>query len=220
MDQEAHPVSDKTPALHIVHCMLTLLFVLVALHVLRRGVRAPGADRRDRVDHLLHFAMAAAMAIMPWSLGRSLTGRTTVVLCAAATLWFPLTALYRRTRGTAAAIAGRLPPAAGMAAMAWMSRTPHGGAAPAHETLARGVPVAHHTAAHGPAASASMTAALVTAALTLCLLGFAVRSLMRPMPALRTATGTAHRAAAADPYGHVRDGAMALGTAVMLVLPH
>ncbi|WP_246885043.1 DUF5134 domain-containing protein [Streptomyces sp. GESEQ-4] len=177
--------------------MLTLLFVLVALHVLRRGVRAPGADSLDRVDHLLHFAMAAAMAIMPWSLGRSLTGRTTVVLCAAATLWFPLTALYRRATGTVAAIAGRLPPAAGMAAMAWMSRTPH-----------------------GPAAGASMTAALVTTALTVCLLGFAVRSLMRPMPALRTAAGTAHRAAAADPYGHVRDGAMALGTAVMLVLPH
>lgn len=220
MDQEAHPVSDKTPAALIVHCMLTLLFVIVALHVLRRGVRSPGADGRDRVDHLLHFAMAAAMAIMPWSLGRSLTGRTTMLLCAAATLWFPLTALYRRTTGRVAAIAGRLPSAAGMAAMAWMSRMPHGGAAPAHETVAGGVPVAHHTAAQGAAASGSMTADLVTAALTLCLLGYAVRSLLRSMPTLRTAAGTAHRAAAADPYGHVRDGAMALGTAVMLVLPH
>ncbi len=219
MYQEAPTVSDKTPALHVVHCMLTLLFALVALHALRQGVRSPGAGRRDRVDHLLHFAMATAMAAMPWSLGPP-SGRTMTVLFTAAALWFPLTALHHRTVGTVSALAGRLPPAVGMAAMAWMSRTPDGRGAPAHETLAGGVPAAHHSAAHGHAANASVTAAVITVALTACLLGLAVRSLTRPMPALRTATDTAHRAAAADPYGHVRDGAMSLGTAVMLLLPH
>ncbi|WP_454315278.1 DUF5134 domain-containing protein [Streptomyces phaeoluteigriseus] len=199
--------------------MLTLLFVLVALHVMRQGVRSPGAGRRDRVDHLLHFAMATAMAAMPWSLGPSVSGRTMTVLFAAAALWFPLTALHHRRPGSAAVLPGRLPSAVGMAAMAWMSRTPDGRVAPAHEALAGGVPAAHHPAAHGHT-STSVTAAVVTAFLTACLLGFAVRSMMRPMPALRTAKGTAHRAAAADPYGHVRDGAMALGTAVMLFLPH
>lgn len=79
--------------------------------------------------------------------------------------------------------------------------------------------MAHHTAAHGRAADASTTATLVTVVLTVCLLGCALRSSTRPMPALRTSTDPAHRAAATDPYGYVRDGAMSLGTAVML-LPH
>jgi hypothetical protein len=167
------------------------------------------------VDHLLHFAMATAMAAMPWSLGPPLPGRTMTVLFTAAALWFPLTALHHRTEVRVRALAGRLPPAAGMAAMAWMSRTSDGRVAPAHETLAGGVP-----AAHGHAVNASVTAAVITVALTVCLLGLAVRSLTRPMPALRTAADTVHRAAAADPYGHARDGAMSLGTAVMLLLPH
>ncbi|MFG3265829.1 DUF5134 domain-containing protein [Streptomyces bobili] len=227
-------MSDRTPALDAVHGMLTLLFTVVALHVLWHGVRSSGAGRRDRVDLFLHFAMAAAMAAMPWSLGRPLSGPATAVIFTAAALWFPLTAfrpvrpfqpsgpLRRRTAtaGTAALFADRLPPAAGMAAMAWMSRNPPGGAASAPETLASGVQAAHHTAAQGHAAAASTTATLVTAVLTVYLLACAIRSLTRPMPALRTATDTAHRAAATDPYGHVRDGAMSLGTAVMLLLPH
>ncbi|MEV6176749.1 hypothetical protein [Streptomyces sp. NPDC052015] len=40
------------------------------------------------------------------------------------------------------------------------------------------------------------------------------------MPSLRSATDAAHRAAATDPYGHSREGAMALGTALMLLMPH
>jgi hypothetical protein len=192
--------------------MLTLLFAVVTLHVLWHGVRSAGAGRRDRVDLLLHCAMAAAMAAMPWSYGPSLSGRAATVFFTAAALWFLLTA------HPAAVFAGRLTPAVGMAAMAWMSRTPPGAAS---ETVAAaGVPAAHHTAAHGHAADASTTATLVTVILTVYLLGCALRSLTRPMPALRTATDPAHRAAAADPYGHVRDGAMSLGTAVMLLLPH
>lgn len=137
-------MSDRTPALDGLHYMLTLLFTLVALHALWQGVRSPGAARRDRVDHLLHFTMATAMAAMPWSFYRPLSGRTTTVLFASAALWFPLTALHRRRAGTVAAIAGRLPPAVGMAAMAWMSRTPLDLVVPAHEALAGDVPAAHH----------------------------------------------------------------------------
>ncbi|MFD6961136.1 DUF5134 domain-containing protein, partial [Streptomyces venezuelae] len=60
---------DRTPALDAVHGMLTLLFAAVALHMLWHAVRSPGAGRRDRVDLVLHCAMAAAMAAMPWSPG-------------------------------------------------------------------------------------------------------------------------------------------------------
>ncbi|BDD76487.1 DUF5134 domain-containing protein [Streptomyces anthocyanicus] len=211
-------MSDRTPALDAVHGMLTLLFAAVALHMLWHAVRSPGAGRRDRVDLVLHCAMAAAMAAMPWSPGPPLSGRAATVFFAAAALWFLLTAR------TAAVFTGRLTPAVGMAAMAWMSRPPSGAvpvSAAARETVAAaGVPAAHHTAAHGHAADASTTATLVTVVLTVYLLGCALRSLTRPMPALRTAADHAHRAAAANPYGHVRDGAMALGTAVMLLLPH
>ncbi|MEV6176750.1 hypothetical protein [Streptomyces sp. NPDC052015] len=52
------------------------------------------------------------------------------VLFTAAAVWFPLTALHRRTADTAA----------GMAAMAWMLRTPLARVAPSHETPTEGVP--------------------------------------------------------------------------------
>jgi hypothetical protein len=206
-------VSHRTPALDAVHGMLTLLFAVAALHVLWHAVRSPGAGRRDRVDLVLHCGMAAGMAAMPWSYGPPLSGRAATVFFTAAALWFPLTA------HKAPGFADRLTSAVGMAAMAWMSRTPPG-AGRSETVAAAGVPAAHHTAAHGHATDASTTATLVTVVLTVCLLGCALRSLTRPMPALRTATDPAHRAAATDPYGYVRDGAMSLGTAVMLLLPH
>ncbi|WP_447035475.1 DUF5134 domain-containing protein [Streptomyces sp. DSM 118878] len=146
-------------------------------------------------DHFLHGVMAVAMTAMPWSLGHALSGRTATVLCAGAALWFPLSALHRRTSGVVAVIAARLPPAAGMVAMAWMLRTPHGRTDPTPATV-------------------------VTVLLTVYLLACAARSLTCCMPPVKSATVTAHRAAATDPYGHVRDGAMALGTAVMLIMPH
>ncbi|MFG3297035.1 DUF5134 domain-containing protein [Streptomyces sp. NPDC048179] len=203
-----------TPA-DVVNGMLTALFAVAASHALLQGVRSPGTGRRDRVDHLLHFAMAAAMTAMPWHLVRPPSGRALTVLFTAAALWFPLTALHHRTAHTVTAIAGRLPPAAGMAAMAWMLHTGHGGGA-----LPHGTPAAHHIAAAGRAAGTPAPAAVVTGLLTAYLLACAIRSFTRPMPALRSATDTAHRAAATDPYGHLRDGAMALGTAVMLLMPH
>jgi hypothetical protein len=104
--------------------------------------------------------------------------------------------------------------------MAWMLRTPLARVAPSHETPAGGVPAAHHSAALGHPAGASVPAAVVTTVLTVYLLACALRSLTRPMPSLRFATDAAHRAAATDPYGHSREGAMALGTALMLLMPH
>nr|WP_234357150.1 hypothetical protein [Streptomyces sp. NBRC 110028] len=59
----------------------------------------------------------------------------------------------------------------------------------------------------------------MTGLLAVYLLVCALRSLTRPMPWLRSAAAVAHRAAARDPYGYLRDGAMALGTAVMVLMP-
>ncbi|MFK0119543.1 DUF5134 domain-containing protein [Streptomyces sp. NPDC090994] len=205
---------QKTPA-DLVHVLLTVLFALVAAHALRQVLRPGGAGRRDRVDHLLHAGMAGGMAVMPWGLAHPLAGRTAVAVCAGAALWFLLSAPRRRPAGTVAAVGARLPAAVGMVAMAWMLRAaPHGAA---HQTLAAGGPAAHHTAA---AALPVPAVTAVTAVLAVGLLLCGVRSLTRPMPALRSATDDAHRTAARDPYGHARDGAMALGTAVMLLMPH
>jgi hypothetical protein len=166
--------------------------------------------------------MAVVMAVMPWSPGLPLSGRGMTLLFTAAAAWFPLTALRRRAAATAvAAIAGRLPPAAGMAAMAWQSHVHHGSAIGSavlsHETLAGGVPAAHHVATMGHAGGAAPAADVVTGLLAAYLLVQGIRAL-NP---LRPATTTAHPAAATDdPYGHLRDGAMALGTAVMLLMSH
>ncbi|MFJ3671155.1 DUF5134 domain-containing protein [Streptomyces sp. NPDC090106] len=180
--------SMATPV-DVEHGLLTVVFSLVAAHALWQGARFPGDRRRDRVDHLLHGVMAAAMAAMPWSLGRVLSGRTAPLLFTAAALWFLLTALDRRTAHTPAAGA-RLPSAAGMAAMAWMLSPFH-----------------HRNGA-------------VTVLLTSYLLACALRSLTRPMPSLRAVARRTPGAVAADVYGQTRHGAMALGTALMLLMPH
>lgn len=210
----------------VVRCLLTALFALVASHAVLHAVRSPGTGRRDRVDHLLHIAMAVVMAVMPWSPGLPLSGRGMTLLFTAAAAWFPLTALRRRAAATAgaAAIAGRLPPAAGMAAMAWQSHVHHGSAIGSavlsHETLAGGVPAAHHVATLGHAGGAAPAADVVTGLLAAYLLVQGIRAL-NPLPPLWPAATTAHPAAATgDPYGHLRDGAMALGTAVMLLMSH
>lgn len=204
----------------VVHVMLTALFALAVVQALWHRARWPGAGRRDRVDHVLHAAMALVMAAMPWSVGRSLSGRGTTAVLTLAALWFPLTASRRRTVSAATDLVGRLPHAVGMAAMAWLPRTHHGMAMPPHETLAAGAPAAYGTSTAGHATGAPAPAAWVAGLLTAYLLACAVRSLTRPMPSLRSTPSAARRAAAADPYGHVRDGATALGTALMLLMPH
>ncbi|MBO1332496.1 DUF5134 domain-containing protein [Streptomyces sp. VRA16 Mangrove soil] len=181
--------SVRTPV-DVEHGLLTVLFALVAAHALWQGMRTRGVGRSGRVDHLLHGVMAATMAVMPWSPGHRLSGRTAELLFTAAALWFLLTGLDRRAAHTVAAISARLPSAVGMAAMAWMLR-------PSHD--------------RDP---------VVTAVLTVYLLACALWSLTRPMPSLRSATWNAHRTEGADPYARTRHGAMALGTALMLLMPH
>ncbi|MFI6880004.1 DUF5134 domain-containing protein [Streptomyces sp. NPDC050400] len=181
----------------VVHALLTALFTGAALYAVRHVI-APGRPApREYVDHLLHAAMALAMAAMPWGPPLSRTPQT--VLFAAGAVWFTLTPARRPGESRATAAARRLPSALGMAAMVWMLRNPHG-------------------TQHAAALAAPRTAALVTPVLALCLLVCALRALTRDMPSLRATPRPA--AVLPLPYGHFWDGSMALGTAVMLVMPH
>ncbi|MBX7554577.1 DUF5134 domain-containing protein [Streptomyces sp. NPDC004232] len=177
--------------------MLTVLFAAVVVHALRFGVLARGSGWRRRVDHLLHAAMALVMAAMPWPSVRVLPELPQTFFFAAAALWFPLSAAYPGQRYRPAAAVRRLPYAAGMAAMAWMS---HRAATTMHEV---------------PAAD------LVTAMLALYLLASALRSLTRDMPALRgTSAATDNCLDSKGTYDRFWDGTMALGTAITLLMHH
>jgi hypothetical protein len=102
-----------------------------------------------------------------------------------------------------AAAVRRLPYAAGMAAMAWMS---HRAAGPAHLGRAMG--------SRGPAASSPGAPAL-------CLLASALRWLTLDMPAPRTTSAATDNVIdTKGTYDHFRDGAMTLGTVVMLLMHH
>ncbi|MFD6193483.1 DUF5134 domain-containing protein [Streptomyces sp. NPDC060275] len=204
--------------------MLTVLFTAAAVHGLWQLVSSRSAGWSERVDHLLHTAMALAMAVMPWSWGRALPGPPQALFFTAAALWFPLTAAAGRPRGTwPGALPGRLPYAGGMAAMAWMT---HSMAGSPHETLAGGPPVAHHAAA-GRLPGESALGDAPGAVLALWLVTCALWSLTRDLPGLGGSRHTAsdHTGVRAPgpvrhPCGHFWDGSMALGTAVMLLMPH
>ncbi len=99
-------------------------------------------------------------------------------------------------------MAHRLPHAAGMAAMAWMLHGPH--TAAAHEHLEAAA--AHVTAPDGLAAAPLHDGSLGTLSLACGLLAYALWSLTRPMPSLRSAASAARRAAAATPARHVGEG--------------
>ncbi|WP_351228986.1 DUF5134 domain-containing protein [Streptomyces sp. NPDC002133] len=205
----------------VVYCLLTALFTATAVHGLRRGVMSRNTGWRGRGDHLLHAAMALVMAVMPWSWGRSLHHTAQAAFFAAAVLWFPLTAVCRHQESRLAATVRRLPYTAGMAAMAWMAWTAHTAASPSHEDLADTFPAAHHTTRLGHTAGPSAATEAITAVLALYLLACALWSLIRVMPPLRTPP---HPAAGPhtgqEPYGHFWDGSMALGTVIMLLMPH
>ncbi|MFJ8024760.1 DUF5134 domain-containing protein [Streptomyces sp. NPDC096311] len=178
-----------------VHALLTALFVGAAGYAVRHACAPSGGAWRGRVDHFLHAAMAVAMAAMPWGPVPSRMGQT--VLFTAAALWFPLTPVRRAGESRSAATVRRLPSALGMTAMVWMLRTAH----------------APHALHHAPPAGSR-----VAVLLALCLLVCALWSLTRDMPVLRAGPGTS--AVLRSPYGHFWDGSMALGAAVMLVMPH
>jgi hypothetical protein len=112
-------------ATEVVDYMLTALFTAAAVRALRQGVLTRTRACRSRVDHLLHAAMALAMAVMPWSWGRALPELPQSVFFAAAALWFPLTAVSRHRQFELTDVARRLPYAVGMTAMAWMTNLGH-----------------------------------------------------------------------------------------------
>ncbi|MEV8089637.1 DUF5134 domain-containing protein [Streptomyces nigra] len=199
----------------LVHCLLTLLFVAVLLHGLALGVRSPRTGFGDRVDRLLAAAMALSMAAMPWIDVRAGPAAVAGGVFTAGAVWF-LLPVGRREAGGTTVTTHRLPHAAGMAAMAWMLRVSYG----AGEAHAHPGPAVHPAGPGAPGAGVPLGGSAITLSLAFCLLSYALWSLTRPMPPLRSGVSATRRAAAGAPSRHVGEGAMALGTAVMLVLPH
>ncbi|MFD6291414.1 DUF5134 domain-containing protein [Streptomyces sp. NPDC060205] len=191
-------MSAGTTAALVPRALLTALFTVVAAHTLWHALRSADDAWRARVGHFLHAAMALAMAVMPWGWG--LPKATMTVFFAGATLWFPLS-LLGRIEDRATESVAVLPHMAGTAAMTWMVH-------------------AHHATLSGGVAGLPAAAPAVTAVLVLVLLGCSLRSLTRSMPSLRAVADAVRGGPAVAPYHHVRDGAMALGTAVMLLMPH
>jgi hypothetical protein len=208
-------------AVDTVHCMLAALFTAAAVHGLHRVVASRDAGWRERVDHLLHTVMALAMAVMPWGWGGWWHHPAQVVFFLAAALWFPLTAVRRQRGPLLRAVAGRLPFTAGMAAMAWMAWQGYAVAGASHEVLAGGSTLAHPAGAGRHVAPTSDLAQTVTAALALILLASALAWLIRIMPDLCADVASPPTDSDGDGlYGRFWHGAMALGTAIMLFMPH
>ncbi|MFF5139619.1 DUF5134 domain-containing protein [Streptomyces sp. NPDC013157] len=202
----------------VVHYMLTALFTAAAVRALRQSVVARTGGCRSRVDHLLHAAMALTMAVMPWGWGGALPALPQSVFFAAAALWFPLTAVRRGQEGQLSAMVRRLPYAVGMAAMTWMS---YRAAGHGHQTMADGVPTAHQAMQVSHSMGESRAGSVVTGVLALYLLTCALQALTRDMPALRATTGTvADSTSLSSVCNRFWDGATAMGTLVMLLMPH
>ncbi|MEU5597791.1 DUF5134 domain-containing protein [Streptomyces sp. NPDC020298] len=179
-------------ATDVVYCMLTALFASVAVRALRYALVSRRLRWRSRVDHLLHTAMALAMAVMPWNCGFALPELPLAAFFTAAALWFPLAPAGRCRQSGLTATAQRLPYAAGMAAMAWMTLSMAG---PSHKPP------------------------MVTGVLSLYLLAYALWSLTRGMPTLRGVSAAAAMSTSTNGrYGYFWDGSMALGTVIMLLM--
>ncbi|MER5787542.1 DUF5134 domain-containing protein [Streptomyces sp. NPDC001980] len=205
-------------ATEVVHCMLTALFAAAAVRALGQSVLTRTGACRSCVDHLLHAAMALAMAVMPWSWGGALPALPQSVFFAAAALWFPLTAVRSGQEGQLSATVRRLPYAVGMAAMTWMSYRATGHA---HETMADGVPTAHQAMHVSHSMGGSKADSVVTGVLALYLLACSLHSLTRDMPTLRATTETAGNSTSLRSVcNRFWDGATAMGTLVMLLMPH
>ncbi|MEU2618406.1 DUF5134 domain-containing protein [Streptomyces sp. NPDC007157] len=205
-------------AVEVVHYLLTALFAAAAVRALRQGVLTRTRFCRSRVDQLLHAAMALAMAVMPWSWGGALPELPQSVFFAAAAVWFPLTAVKSGQERQLSATARRLPYAVGMAAMTWMS---HRTAGHSHQTMAAGVPTAHQAMGLGHFMGESKADNIVTGVLALYLLTCSLRSLTRDMPTLHATTETADNSTSLKGVcNRFWDGATAMGTAVMLLMPH
>ncbi|WP_217551827.1 DUF5134 domain-containing protein [Streptomyces sp. GbtcB6] len=203
-------------ATDVVSCMLTALFAAAAVRALRYALVSRSLEWRGRVDHLLHTAMALAMAVMPWNRGPGLPELPQTAFFATAALWFPLTAAGCRQRSRLAAAARRLPYAVGMAAMAWMTLSMAG---PSHTPVAEGLPSEHQALHLSHSAGELKAGTVVTGVLALYLLVVALRSLTRSMPTLRSVSdAVAISTSRRELYGCFWDGSMALGTVIMLLM--
>jgi hypothetical protein len=199
-------------ATDVVYCMLTALFASAAVRALRYALVSRSLRWRGRVDHLLHTAMALAMAVMPWNCSSTMPELPLTAFFTAAALWFPLAAAGRCQQSRLTATAQRLPYAAGMAAMAWMTLSMAG---LSHEPLTQGLPAEHLSHSAG----GSRAGAVVTGVLALYLLAYALWSLTRRMPTLRSVSNAvAISTSTSGPYGYFWDGSMALGTVIMLLM--
>ncbi|MFH8738381.1 DUF5134 domain-containing protein [Streptomyces sp. NPDC017964] len=203
-------------ATDVVYCMLTALFASAAVRALRYALVSRSLRWRDRVDHLLHTAMALAMAVMPWNCSSALPELPLTAFFTAAALWFPLAAAGRCQQSRLTATARRLPYAAGMAAMAWMTLSMAG---LSHEPLAQGLPAEHQAVHLSHSAGGSRAGAVVTGVLALYLLAYALWSLTRGMPTLSSVSdAVANSTSASGRYPYFWDGSMALGTVIMLLM--
>ncbi|MFD5721738.1 DUF5134 domain-containing protein [Streptomyces sp. NPDC127036] len=200
----------------VVSCALTTLFASAAIRGLWHGLRPRTSGWHGRVDHLLHAAMAMAMAAMPWSWGQTLLGTQQAVFFATAAVWSPLSALvHGRTSPVVrwGSAISRLPITAGMVAMVWMTWPSPAGSP---EMVADGRQAMSH-ATHAADSMGGLTAG-VTALLAACMLACSLWSLTRAMPSMvRT---RAFDAGSQDPYRHFWEGSTAMGTAIMLLLTH
>ncbi|MEU3187717.1 DUF5134 domain-containing protein [Streptomyces sp. NPDC006923] len=203
-----------------VYCMLTALFAASAVHGLRGAVMPRGTGWRRRGDHLLHTAMALAMAVMPWHWGAWLHHPVQVAFFGSAALWFPLTALCRHQESRRAALVRGLPSTVGMAAMAWMLWAAHPASGPSHENFAAPPADSRHTVNPGHATHPASVTQTVSAVLALYLLACALWSLLRVMPTSRPHANSETPYDGHESYRRFWDGSMMLGTVIMLLFPH
>ncbi|MDT6983486.1 DUF5134 domain-containing protein [Streptomyces lusitanus] len=202
--------------------ILTVLFVVPALYTLWLAA-TPARTLANRVGHVLHAVMGAAMAAMAWPWGMDLPAGPQVVLFSVAALWFAAAAAFR-LRGTYSLRAGlfaAVPHVVMMLAMAWMAAVMDGHAMSSGGGAGGGH---HHTSGSGAASMMSLSGlgqqwtagllAAVLAAFGLVWLAQAFDQGRVTVPPVRGTTVLLPEKAA-EPACHA---AMAVGMAVMFVL--
>jgi hypothetical protein len=211
--------------------ILTAALVALTFHALWRAVRTSGAA--ERVSHLLHAAMAAAMAAMCWPQGMEMPAVPQVIFFVAAALWFPAAAAAggQESGGGSRSqrILATLPHTAVMAGMAWMLHAmgqSMDGSEQASADMDHGAAGGHHSAAPADLASMSLhgaTQQTVSGILAFVFLALSLWWLVRGLDGARKPVPVSAEPARARAVEHVPGdllchGVMALVMAVMFVL--
>lgn len=198
--------------------ILTALFLLPALFALR-ATAAPDRASADRVGHVLHAVMAAAMAAMVWPWGTDLPAGPQILVFSLGALWFAAAPRFRSPRPASPreGLAAAVPHVVMMLAMAWMAAVMDG----------------HATASGGPGGGHDMPGMDMSgggAAVTMSLSGAGQQGTAVLLSVVLTAFGllwlaqafdrarvpaTPLPAAVAEPLCHA---AMALGMALTFIL--